>query len=133
MKISYDWLMQYLSFSLPSGRIAEMLTGCGLEVESLETWQNAGDEKEDVIYQIGLTPNRTDAMSHLGVARDLIAVYNNQGRDITLPEDERASLIIPGVDAFKADHDGRRIEVTVEDALGSPRYSGLTMTNVKVG
>lgn len=132
MKISYDWLRQYLSVTLPPARIAEMLTGCGLEVESMEPWHNAADGNEDMIFQIGLTPNRTDAMSHLGVARDIVAVFNNQGRETVLDEKERASLIIPGVDEFKPDHSRRRTEVFVEDPLDCPRYSGLTMTGIRV-
>jgi len=248
MKISYDWLKHYLSVDLSPDEIAEMLTGCGLEVEGVEPWESIrgglkgvvigevmecvphpnsdhltltkvsvggttvlpivcgapnvsagqkvavatvgtklfqGDRElviqktklrgevsegmicsedelglgashegilvldpsaipgtpakdyfevtEDVIYQIGLTPNRSDAASHLGVARDLVAVYNNLGRDKVREEKDRARLILPDVTAFKIDRNQRRIDVVVEDTEGSPRYSGLTITGVRVG
>ncbi|MBL7137585.1 MAG: phenylalanine--tRNA ligase subunit beta [Bacteroidales bacterium] len=87
---------------------------------------------EDVIYQIGLTPNRSDAASHVGVARDLVAVYNNLGKE-QVASNGRAFLTMPDVSVFKPDHEKRRIEVVVEDEEGSPRYSGLTITNIRVG
>ncbi|MFH1937659.1 MAG: phenylalanine--tRNA ligase subunit beta, partial [Bacteroidota bacterium] len=87
---------------------------------------------EDVVYQIGLTPNRSDAASHVGVARDLAAVYNNLGKD-QAATDGRAMVTMPDVSLFKPDHENRRIGVVVEDVKGSPRYSGLTITNIRVG
>ncbi|MBE0646964.1 MAG: phenylalanine--tRNA ligase subunit beta [Bacteroidales bacterium] len=246
MNISYQWLKQYLTVDLSPEEVAEMLTGCGLEVESMEEWQSVrgglkgvligevveckphpnsdhlsltkvsvggaellpivcgasnvaagqkvavatvgttiyhGDSElviqkaklrgevsegmicaedelgvgtshdgimvldssaipgtlaseyfdvaEDVIYQIGLTPNRSDATSHIGVARDITAVYNNFGKDHAL-SGGRASLNLPDLSAFKPDHTNRSVVVEVEDSQGSPRYSGLTMTNLTV-
>jgi len=247
MKISYQWLKQYLTVDLTPEEVGDMLTGCGLEVENIELWQSVkgglrgvvigevveckphpnsdhlsltkvsvggtellpivcgasniaagqkvavatvgaklyqGDKElviqkaklrgevsegmicaedelgvgdshdgilildssaipgtpaseyfevaEDVIFHIGLTPNRSDAASHVGVARDIIAVYNNFGRDIA-PTDGRALLNLPNLASFIPDHNKRRIDVVVEDEEGSPRYSGVTITNVKVG
>jgi phenylalanyl-tRNA synthetase beta chain len=87
---------------------------------------------EDYVFQIGLTPNRADAASHTGVARDLVAVMNNAGRDIQ-PADGRKNLQMPDVSGFRPDLSGRVIQVIVEDPVACPRYSGLTMTNVTVG
>ncbi|MBN1197877.1 MAG: phenylalanine--tRNA ligase subunit beta, partial [Bacteroidales bacterium] len=87
---------------------------------------------EDVIYQIGLTPNRGDAASHIGVARDITAVYNNSGKNpSSLPD--RAHLVLPGLSAFKPGSAKPPVDVVVEDTEESPRYSGLTIANVKVG
>ncbi|MGQ0827995.1 MAG: phenylalanine--tRNA ligase subunit beta [Bacteroidota bacterium] len=84
---------------------------------------------EDFVFEIGLTPNRADAASHAGVARDLVAVFNSQSSSVPRP----SSLELPSVNTFKVDSTDRIIEVVVEDAIACPRYSGLTISNVKVG
>lgn len=80
--------------------------------------------EEDHIFEIGLTPNRADAASHVGVARDLVAILQNR--------DEDAKLDLPGVHHFEAANTSRTIDVVVEDHLACPRYSGLTISNVTV-
>lgn len=86
---------------------------------------------EDVVFSIGLTPNRADAASHLGVARDLIAVYNNFGLDEP-GQEGRISLKPPDITGFQDGDGSFEIPVTVMDAQACPRYSGLTMTGLKV-
>lgn len=75
--------------------------------------------EEDHIFEIGLTPNRSDAASHTGVARDLAAILDKQ-------------LHFPDVSAFQPDNDRRKIEVMVDDLQACPRYSGLTILDVEV-
>lgn len=79
--------------------------------------------QEDFVFEIGLTPNRIDAASHFGVARDLFAFLNLQSE---------VELKKPSVDSFAIDSTDRSIAVKVEDYNACPRYSGLTFTNVKV-
>ena len=81
--------------------------------------------QEDYLIEIGLTPNRADAMSHYGVARDLAAYLKAHG-----PE---AELTLPSVEAFGADNHDRTTEVRVIDHKGAPRYAGVTITDVKIG
>lgn len=86
---------------------------------------------EDVIFEIGLTPNRSDAVSHFGIARDLVAVLNT----LALREDSdknRITLKLPDVGSFRQDNDKRKIEVIIDDSEACPRYSGLTMTGVTI-
>lgn len=82
--------------------------------------------EEDYTFEIGLTPNRADAASHVGVARDLVAVLNAKAvameHVLTLP-DERL---------FKVDETTSPIEVVVEDAIACPRYSGISISNITV-
>ncbi|MCX6268140.1 MAG: phenylalanine--tRNA ligase subunit beta [Bacteroidetes bacterium] len=87
--------------------------------------------EEDVTFTIGLTPNRVDASSHLGVARDLVAVANNFGQDKP-PACKQGNIIIPDVSNFKDDNDSRHINVVIEDPEGCPRYSGITVTGIRV-
>jgi len=81
--------------------------------------------ENDNILEIGLTPNRSDAMSHYGVARDLKAYYdlNSQTSKITLPS-------INDFESVKIDED---FEVSVKDIDKCPFYSGLIIKNIKVG
>lgn len=74
----------------------------------------------DYVIEIGLTPNRVDAASHIGVARDIRA---SQKRNITWPS----------VEKFAVDNELLKIEVSVENAEACPRYSGLTISGIKVG
>ena len=246
MKISYNWLKQYHDLDLTPDKVAEMLTGCGLEVESMDAFQsvkgglkgvyigevltcekhpnsdhlsittvNVGSDEplnivcgaanvakgqkvavatigttlyfndkeltlqrtkirgeisegmicaedelgigtthagilvleqnapvgmpaneyfkieNDVTFTIGLTPNRVDASSHLGVARDLVAVANNFGREETISSGH-SHLIIPDVSLFKVDHDNRHIDVIIDDKDACLRYSGITISGIHV-
>jgi phenylalanyl-tRNA synthetase beta chain len=74
---------------------------------------------DDYMYEIGLTPNRADATSHLGTARDIAAFL-------------KIGITKPDVSAFKVDNTNRVIEVVVENEAASPRYSGLTISGVEV-
>lgn len=77
----------------------------------------------DIVYEIGLTPNRADAASHLGVARDLKAIFSAKGNaDLRMPEVATVG-------------NGKKspINIKIEDADGCPRYSGLYIDNIKVG
>ena len=245
MKISYNWLKQYLDMDMPIDKLSELLTDCGLEVEGLEKWESvkgglqgivigevktcerhpnadrlsvttvevgngtvlpvvcgapnvavgqkvlvatvgtklySGDEdftikkskirgevsegmicaedelglgtlhdgimvldekaevgkpaseyfdiEEDYVFEIGLTPNRTDAMSHIGVARDIKAVLENI--DFTQNRKENRKLTIPDVNGFSIENTDRDVEVVVENPEACPRYTGLTITGIKV-
>ena len=82
---------------------------------------------EDDVYEIGLTPNRSDATSHYGVARDLAAAINNRKE-----EKGGLELLLPSVKEFKIDNHELPIQVTIEAADACPRYSGITLKGVKV-
>jgi phenylalanyl-tRNA synthetase beta chain len=85
---------------------------------------------EDFVFEIGLTPNRSDAASHIGVARDLSAVLNHQpGNKMIIS----SKMTLPDVSKFSVAKEGRIIDVVIEDVKGCPRYSGLTITGITVG
>ncbi len=245
MKISYNWLKQYLEFDLSPEELSELLTDCGLEVEGLEKWQSvkgglegvvigevktcekhpnadklsvttidvggeyflpivcgapnvatgqkvvvatvgtklynedevfeikkaklrgepsegmicAEDElglgtshdgimvldpnvktgtpakeffkiEEDYVFEIGLTPNRTDAMSHIGVARDIKAVLDNQ--DFINNKKSNRKLNLPETNKFKTENTNLNIDVIVEDIVACPRYTGVTIQGIEV-
>ncbi|MCD9613786.1 phenylalanine--tRNA ligase subunit beta, partial [Tenacibaculum maritimum] len=78
----------------------------------------------DVVFEIGLTPNRADAMSHFGVARDLRAGL--------IQKDINLELISPSVSDFHVDERTLKIDVEVENKDQTPRYCGITITDVEV-
>lgn len=76
--------------------------------------------EDDYVFEIGLTPNRADAASHLGVARDLAAYL-------------KLNLIFPDVSGFKTADETLMIPVFIEDEAACPRYSSVTISGVAVG
>ncbi len=79
----------------------------------------------DDVFEIGLTPNRADAMSHLGVARDLRAGLAHQ--KITTKFDT------PSISKFNIDSKTRPIQIEIKDKEKCPRYVGITIKGIKVG
>ena len=77
----------------------------------------------DEVYEIGLTPNRTDAMSHYGVARDLQAFLSNNGVKSEFEKISTAIVSTEGEHGF---------ELEVEDSALCPRYIGAIIENVKI-
>ncbi|MCF8226798.1 MAG: phenylalanine--tRNA ligase subunit beta [Bacteroidales bacterium] len=80
--------------------------------------------EKDTVFEIGLTPNRIDAASHIGTARDIMAYLKHDGQN--------AELRIPPIDSFKQDNNSLPVEVSVENPEACPRYSGITLTSLKV-
>ncbi len=80
--------------------------------------------ENDEIFEIGLTPNRADAMSHLGTARDLRAGLLQTGLKV--------ELISPSVSSFRVDKRTLKIDVVVNDNKLAPRYCGVTISGITV-
>ena len=79
---------------------------------------------DDYLIGIGLTPNRVDAASHIGVARDIAAYLKSRG--------ERVEFKLPSVEGFKVDDTSRTIEVEVVNTEAAPRYAGITVSDCKI-
>lgn len=80
--------------------------------------------KSDYVLEVDITPNRADACSHYGVARDLCAYLLQNGKQATLKR--------PSVDAFAVENHDLDIKVTVENTVACPRYAGVTVKGVTV-
>ncbi|AVM51187.1 phenylalanine--tRNA ligase subunit beta [Capnocytophaga sp. oral taxon 878] len=78
----------------------------------------------DEVFEIGLTPNRADAMSHYGVARDLRAGLIQRGTQL--------ELITPSVTKFHVDNRSGKVDIEVTDKKLVPRYTGVTISNLRV-
>ncbi len=81
--------------------------------------------KEDHIFEIGLTPNRIDAMSHLGVARDVCAYLSHHNKTT-------ATVRSPFKNTFKPDNQGLQMEVIIENTEACQRYSGVSIEGVTI-
>ena len=79
---------------------------------------------DDYLIGIGLTPNRVDAASHIGVARDLAAYLRSRG--------ENVEVKLPSVEGFKVDDTSRTIAVEVINHEAAPRYAGITVSGCKI-
>ncbi len=82
--------------------------------------------EEDFCIEIGLTPNRIDAASHMGVARDVVAAIRQQ-----LPNSP-VEFIKPDISHFRPDDNSGKIIIHIEDPLACPRYTGLCIDGIKV-
>lgn len=81
--------------------------------------------EDDYLIEIGLTPNRVDAASHIGVARDLAAYLKSRG--------ENTEVKLPDVSAFAPDNHDLEVAIRVENPEAAPRYVGVTVTGCKIG
>jgi len=80
--------------------------------------------ENDEVFEIGLTPNRADAMSHLGTARDLRAGMLQKGVNV--------ELITPSVSNFRVDKRTLKIDIDVKESKLAPRYCGVTISGITV-
>lgn len=80
--------------------------------------------KSDYVLEVDITPNRADACSHYGVARDLYAYLKQNGVETALKK--------PAVDAFVVENNDLDIKVTVENSEACPRYAGVSVKGVTV-
>ncbi|MBQ4508465.1 MAG: phenylalanine--tRNA ligase subunit beta [Paludibacteraceae bacterium] len=80
--------------------------------------------EDDTLIEVDITPNRSDGASHYGVARDLYAKYKAEGREVSLHK--------PDVSAFKTGNHGLEIGIRIENKEACPRYTGVSISGVKV-
>ncbi|OUV75899.1 MAG: phenylalanine--tRNA ligase subunit beta [Flavobacteriales bacterium TMED123] len=80
--------------------------------------------QSDTVFEISLTPNRSDAMGHIGVARDLLTVLNLQG--------QKLEMCRPSVEKFQVQNTSKTIDVQLTDHEICPRYSGVSISGIQV-
>ncbi|MDD5680520.1 MAG: phenylalanine--tRNA ligase subunit beta [Candidatus Omnitrophica bacterium] len=119
MKISYKWLKEYIDFKEPPEKIAEMLTASGSEVKSIDAVEGG-----DHLMEIEITPNRSDCLSYIGMAREVSALT---GRKIKIPPMNVKART-------KSRDSGGTAPFTVEikDKDLCPRYTARLIMNITV-
>jgi phenylalanyl-tRNA synthetase beta chain len=113
MNISYNWLRSLVSIDLDPRQVGEKLTSVGLAVEGIE------QHGDDFVFDIDLTSNRPDCLSHLGVARELAAALRSDLKELAALE-VSSKQGEPGL-------------VTVEDTALCQRFTARIISNVKIG
>jgi len=112
MRISYNWLKEYIDINMPPEKLAEVLTMAGLSADS---FSKAGD---DWIFELEVTSNRPDWLSYIGVARELSAIT---GRKLKMPS-------VTKIRCTKYDVRST-IKVAVDDKKLCPRYTARVIRN----
>lgn len=115
MKITYNWLKEFIDFDWTVKELSDKLTFSGIEVEAIEPLSGG-----DHLLDLEITPNRPDCLSLLGIARDIRALA---GGKITPPDCTVAEKGQP-VDKLA--------KLTIEDGAGCPRYLARVITGVKI-
>lgn len=115
MKISYNWLKEFVDVDLAPRAVAERLTMAGLAVDAVE------EHGDDFVLEIDLTSNRPDCLSHLGVAREVAALT---GRALRMPE-------VRLKEAATRTSDVTSVEILNPDLC--PRYTARVIRGVKIG
>ena len=118
MKISFDWLREYVEFDLTPEALADRLTQAGLETERIEA---VGD---DVVLELETTSNRPDHLGHIGVAREVAWICDSPLR---LPTGEYEP--VPELDGQALEE---LVTLEVEDTERCPRYIARAAFDVKV-
>ena len=112
MNISYNWLKDLVEINLSPQELATKLTNVGLAVEGIHVAQ------DDFVFDIDLTSNRSDCLSHLGVAREIRAVTNGEPR-ITKTEDQSPTTENQNL-------------VSIQDSDLCHRFTARVIRNVKI-
>ena len=120
MRISYNWLKDYVDIKLSPEKLAELLTMAGLCVDSIHK------KRDDSVLEIEITSNRPDWLSYIGVAREVGAIT---GAKLKLSSFvHRRSYVVK-----KEKNKRKTISVKVEEKKLCPRYTARIIHNVKVG
>jgi phenylalanyl-tRNA synthetase beta chain len=122
MKISLNWLAEYLPGPTDVKVAADALTDGGLPVEIIEQI-DLGHGKHDVMIDVEVTSNRSDCLSHLGVARELAALLDREFRDLQIPTERTV--------ASAADAGFSSVAIDRQDLC--PHYTARVIRGVKIG
>lgn len=114
MKVSTNWLKDFIKLSPPLEKVAEDLTMAGLEVKKIEPTADG----KDTFFEIEITPNRPDWLSHLGVAREIAAVQN-------------LSLKAPAVEKTVNRPLPQGWKINLKEKEGCPYYTGVYIEGIQ--
>jgi len=116
MKVTYNWLKDFVDIKLSAQALAEKLTMAGLEVTSLE------EKQGDFVFEIEVTSNRPDWLSVIGIAREVAAITNSKLKT-------QNSKLQVKVQRSKED----ALKIVIEDKKDCPLYTAKIIKDVKVG
>jgi len=118
MKVTYNWLKDFVEIKIPAEALANKLTMAGLEVVSLE------ERNGDFIFEIEITSNRPDWLSVIGVAREVAAITSSKVKT------QSSKVKVKGQKLKKA---SENLKIETEDKKDCPLYTAKIVRGVKVG
>jgi len=121
IKIPVSWLRDYLKTDVAAKTLANTLSASGPSVERIDK------VKEDYVFDVEITPNRTDAASVFGLAREANAILSNLG--------EKSNLILPKGINLVLEPDtanGLNLDVIIKDPKLCPRFTAIVLDNIKI-
>jgi len=116
MKVSLDWIKDFVTVRLPIEKLSHRMAMGGLEVVSVER------EGQDTLLEIEITPNRPDLLSHIGIAREIAALTHTE---LKIPESPR----LPNPPKGKT----LPFEIVIQDKKGCARYIGRLFEGIQFG
>jgi len=123
MKVTYNWLKDFVDIRLSPKTLADKLTMAGLEVTALE------EKEDDFIFEMEVTSNRPDWLSVIGIAREVAAITGKK-----LKFDARCSMLDAREDKYRGSRtEDRKFEIKVENKKDCPLYTAKIIKDVKVG
>jgi len=111
MKVTYNWLKDFVEIKIPPKDLAERLTMAGLEVTSLE------EKDTDFVFEIEVTPNRADCLSVIGIAREVAAITGKK---------------LKTVSSIKYQVSSKNLRLKIENKKDCPLYTAKIIKDVKV-
>lgn len=135
MKLSAQWIRDYVDLTVDNDRLAEDLTNVGISVEGI---RGSGD---DTIFEMEIGTNRPDAMNHYGVAREAAAIYDLSLKPITLQLPPASNAASSGrANAARKGHastPGVKVQdsafpITVEEPQLCPRFSARVIKGTRI-
>lgn len=122
MRLTYNWLKDFVGIPFSPNELADRMTMAGLEVTSLEKL------KDDYVFEIEITSNRPDWLSVIGIAREIAALTGKKLKSVHSPH---CPAVHRKADGRRATGDGRR-DIHIEDKNACPFYSARIIRDVKV-
>jgi phenylalanyl-tRNA synthetase beta chain len=124
MKLSANWIRDFVDLSADDRRLAEDLTDVGLGVEGIE------GHGSDTVFEMEIGTNRPDAMNHYGVAREAAAIYDLPLKQLGQGTASAVPSAPPGGSALAAE--GTSFPITVEEPNLCPRFTASVIRNTRI-
>lgn len=115
MKVTYNWLKDFVEIKITAQQLADKLTMAGLEVTSLEECYG------DFVFEIEITSNRPDCLSIIGIAREAAAITGKKLKSSCVMRQKRTT------------HNAQRFAIQIEDKKDCSLYTARIIKDVKVG
>jgi len=123
MKVTYNWLKDFVDIKIPAKVLADKLTMAGLEVTSLE------EREGDFVFEIEITSNRPDWLSVIGVAREVAAITNSKFLPVRQAGKIKSAKVQGKIKSFK----NNVLKIEVQNKKDCPLYTAKIIRGVRVG